>query len=127
MRISARKAVTTTAAALGAALLGATATAAPASADIVIGCYSEANPPQAFGPGTVRAYGETTCGVQSSFVLEYRANTWSPWVNVTTSHSPGNGYYQYVYASPVPSGYFRASINHMPGITTYSQDVYLTI
>lgn len=105
---------------------GAVATTGTAEA-AVISCYSEANPPQAFGPGTVRSYGETTCGDPNSFVLEYRPNVNVPWTNVTSSHSPANGGYQYVYASPVQSGYFRASINHMPGVTTYSADVYLGV
>lgn len=107
---------------------GMVATAGSAGASSVT-CYSEANPPQVHGPATVRAYGTTSCGDPGSFVLEYRPDVNSPWTNVTTSRSPGNGAYLYVYGSPVGTGYFRASIGHSTTspLTTYSPDVYLVV
>lgn len=107
---------------------GMVATAGSASASpITIGCSSTAQPPEAFGPAAVRSMGHTSCGNQATFILEYRPNVNSPWQNVTTGHGPGNGYYQYVYASPVPTGYFRSSIHHFQNMTTYSADVYLVL
>jgi hypothetical protein len=106
---------------LGITAAGGVASAAPATAD----CYSQSDTPYLINATTVRSSGQSTCGVQYTFVIEYRTSVNAPWQNVTTSLAPNGAGGLFAYSIPARTGYYRSSINHSGSATTYSPDVYL--
>ncbi|MGW4528008.1 hypothetical protein [Amycolatopsis sp. NPDC004378] len=88
-------------------------------------CYSQSDTPYLFNASTVRSSGQSTCGVQYTFVIEYRSTVNAEWQNVTTSLVPNGAGGLFAYSTPARTGYYRSSINHSGAATTYSPDVYL--
>ncbi len=106
---------------LGLTAAGGVASAAPSAAT----CYSQSDMPYLVNAGTVRSSGQSTCGIQYTFLIEYRTSVNAPWQNATTYLIPNGAGGLFAYSTPARTGYYRSSINHSGSATTYSPDVYL--